>query len=189
MNADYVAACIVTRGDCDLTPILESLIFDQVVIWDNSAERDLGAYGRYQAIFRTWKPIIYVQDDDCIVPPAEQQRLLDGYEEGRLTAMMPRERTDYTDTVLIGWGAIFDWKLPFRAFRRWYDAGHSRDSEEFYVVGADFVFPMLSRWKRLDGEHVDLPHAHAANRTWASWPNYATVKDWYLRAAREIRDA
>ena len=31
-----VTAVIVTRGDVDLQPVLDSLIFDKVVIWNNS---------------------------------------------------------------------------------------------------------------------------------------------------------
>jgi hypothetical protein len=190
MGPDDVTAVIVTRGDCDLTRILGTLIFDKVCVWDNSkAVSDLGAYGRYQAIQdHVHTPLAYVQDDDCIVGQAEQLRLLDEWEPGVLSAMMPPERIDYHDTVLIGWGAIFDRDLPEMAFERWRQAGHPLDTPEFQIVGADFVFPMLTKWKRVDGYHTDLPHAHAPNRTWASFPNYANVKEWFLKEGRAIRD-
>jgi hypothetical protein len=184
-----VQAVIVTRGDCDLAPILESLIFPDVTIWNNKVATDLGAYGRYQAIQdHVHHDIVYVQDDDCIVSGEDQLRLFAAYEPAVLTAMMPPERTDYTDTVLIGWGAIFDSDLPELAFEKWVAAGHEIESPEFRIVGADFIFPILTPWKRLDGYHTDLPHAHADNRTWASFTNYAQVKEAYLTEGRAIRD-
>lgn len=183
-----VTAVIVTRGDCELSEVIESLIFEKFVVWDNSIEgSDMGAFGRYLAAVNAGG-VIYFQDDDCIIPGEDQLRLVAAYEPGILTALMPPERVDYIDTVLVGWGSICDSELPWEAFTRWQRAGFDLGSDEFRVIGADFVFPMLSKWKRLDGYHRDLPHAHAPNRTWASWPNYADVKNRYLREARLIRD-
>lgn len=189
IGVDDVGAVIVTRGDCDLSPILDSLIFKDVTVWDNSVVGDQGAFGRYIGILLTARAVIFVQDDDCIITPEDQQRLVDEYEPGVISALMPPERIDYHDTVLIGWGAMFDWNMPAKAFARWRDAGHEMQTQEFKVVGCDFVFPLLSLWKRLDAYHVDLPHAHAPNRTWGSWPRYAEVKERYLREGRAIRDS
>jgi hypothetical protein len=184
-----VTAVIVTRGDCDIEPILASLIFDKVCIWNNEVALDLGAYGRYQAIEEfVHTDVVYVQDDDCVISKEDQLRLVDEYEPGILTALMPPERTDYRDTVLIGWGSIFDRSMPAAAFQKWVAAGHETESREFRIVGADFIFPILSNWKRLDGSHTDLPQAHADNRTWASFLNYGQVKDAFLREGRRIRD-
>jgi len=188
MDTSDVTAVFVTRGDCDIAPVLDSLIFGDVKVWNNSKLPDKGAFGRYLAAGTVLSPLVYFQDDDCLVPEEDQRRLLDSYEEGVLSALMPPERTDYTDTVLIGWGSLCDRDLPWDAFNRWQINGYSTDTQEFMVVGADFVFPMLVPWKRLDGSHTDLPHAHAPNRTWASWPDYAAVKDRYLTEGRRIRD-
>jgi hypothetical protein len=159
------------------------------VIWNNEVAINYGAYGRYVAIRdHAKRDVVYVQDDDCIVSPEDQLRLVNAYEPGILAAMMPPERIDYRDTVLIGWGAIFDRGLPDIAFERWIATGHEMDSRKFQVVGADFVFPILTPWKRLDGYHQDLPHAHAENRTWASFPDYGLVKEAYLNEGRRIRD-
>lgn len=85
-----VTAVIVTRGDCDLEPILASLIFDDVVIWNNEVAIDYGAYGRYVAIRdHAKREVVYVQDDDCVVSGADQLRLVNAYEPGILAAMMP----------------------------------------------------------------------------------------------------
>jgi hypothetical protein len=184
-----VTAIIVTRGDVDLEPVLASLAFSDVVVWDNSCqEADEGAYGRYRAVQRTRSKVVYFQDDDCVVPADDQIRLVDAYEPGVLAALMPPERVDYTDTVLVGWGSLCDWHLPGLAFGWWRQEGHDADSREFKVVGCDFVFPMLTPWRRLDGYHRDLPHAHAPNRTWASFPDYAAVKARYMADARAMRD-
>lgn len=79
-----VSAIIVTRGDVDLAPIVESFPSEwQRVIYNNGASvctvndpdgredhftvPDLKVYGRYAAIEFAGNEIIYVQDDDCIV--------------------------------------------------------------------------------------------------------------------------
>lgn len=87
-----VSAIIVTRGDCDLQPILESLPEDwDRVVWDNSRgvyvngmklvtapARDLTVYGRYAAIGYASHDLIYVQDDDCIV--SDPQAIVEEWE-------------------------------------------------------------------------------------------------------------
>lgn len=103
-----VSAVIVTRGNVDLRPVLDSLPREwEQVVWNNSGydsgasvsvrrspakhERtpgnlsvhevgpDMSVYGRYAAIeFATWD-VIYVQDDDCIV--SDPQQVVDMWEE------------------------------------------------------------------------------------------------------------
>lgn len=189
-SVEDVTAVIPTRGDVDLAPVLDSLVFPRVLVWNNSQEPvDLGAYGRYQAIARAaLTGPCYFQDDDCLVPAADQERLVAAYEPGVLTALMPRERVDYIDSVLVGWGSLFDADLPARAFQRWQDAGHLVDTDEFRRVGCDFVFPLLTPHRRLDSHHRDLPWAHAANRTWST-PDYHDLKADFMAKARAIRDA
>lgn len=84
-----VSAIIVTRGDVDLAPILDSLPADwERVVWDNGAGHvtvdgaivvsldrawpgDVGVYGRYAAIEAAEGELIYVQDDDVVVSDPE----------------------------------------------------------------------------------------------------------------------
>lgn len=67
-----VSVVIPTRGDHDLTPILDSLSgFDDIVIWDNSKRENLSVYGRYAAITEARHPLILTQDDDVIVSDPE----------------------------------------------------------------------------------------------------------------------
>jgi hypothetical protein len=94
-----VSAIIVTRGDVDLGPILESLPSSwEVITWDNGdglvyrnaggsvvfgfpgdevfeVGSDLFVYGRYAAIEYASHNLIYVQDDDCIV--SDPQAIVD----------------------------------------------------------------------------------------------------------------
>jgi hypothetical protein len=87
-----VSAIIVTRGNVDLKPVLNSLPWEwEIIVWDNSygyVKRqppggrdwntwtsigrgpnapDLSVYGRYAAIEYASHDLIYVQDDDVIV--------------------------------------------------------------------------------------------------------------------------
>lgn len=89
-----VSACLVTRGDVDINPIIDSLPEEwEKIIWDNSRGcwevcrpvfsgriggtvhsvrlihqgGDLSVYGRYAAIEYASHDLIYVQDDDVIV--------------------------------------------------------------------------------------------------------------------------
>lgn len=83
-----ISACLVTRGNVDMTPIVRSLPPDwEVLVWDNGAGeltvketpfgrdpfkvyhgvQDLSVYGRYAAIEYASHDIVYTQDDDVIV--------------------------------------------------------------------------------------------------------------------------
>lgn len=102
-----VSAVIVTRGDVDLAPILESLPGEyEVIVWDNLAgmywardpvlnqrpayERvrvdDLAVYGRYAAIEHAAGELIYVQDDDVVV--SDPAAIVDGWQRIRGKALL-----------------------------------------------------------------------------------------------------
>jgi len=87
-----VSACIATRGDVDMSPILDSLPEGwEVIIWNNGlglvgtwrpGEQiddievgDLGPHGRFAAIEYASNDIIYVQDDDAII--GDPQEIVD----------------------------------------------------------------------------------------------------------------
>jgi hypothetical protein len=184
LRAAHVSAVLVTRGDVDLEPILASLPFADLVVWDNSQrERDLGAFGRYAAIAEAKHEVIYTQDDDLIVQRHDE--LLAAWEEGMVVANMPAWKTDYLDTVLIGYGSLFNRSAPQAAFER-YARFYEIDDEDFYRIGADFVFPLLTPFKRGDFGIAELPYAHAADRTYRH-PDYRQKKQMYLRQARRVR--
>lgn len=131
-----VSAIIVTRGDVELAPVLDSLPPSwERVVWDNGAGEvrtpqgvvdvpDLAVFGRYAAIRYARHPLIYVQDDDAIVsdpagfPWAYSQATLP-HDETLLVANMPeRFRPHYPDSALVGFGALFHRDAPQRAFDR-----------------------------------------------------------------------
>lgn len=112
-----VTACLVTRGNVSIERWLDSVPkgWDRVV-YDNSMEaRDAKVFGRYLAIQRAMTDVVFVQDDDCILPPESFKALADNYEPGVLVANMPMPfRAHYSDSCLVGFGAIFDQWMPER---------------------------------------------------------------------------
>lgn len=80
-----VSACLVTRGDVDMRPVVDSLPPDwEILIWANGRTLtrvdpggkkleivvgvpDLSVYGRYAAIEYASHDLIFIQDDDVIV--------------------------------------------------------------------------------------------------------------------------
>lgn len=141
-----VTAIIVTRGDHDLAAIIGQDWPEQVqelVVWDNSSldRRDLKVYGRYAAIAEASHELIYVQDDDCVLPKESIQQIIDTwFESGKypfdgrgspwgadqrdladhVVSNMPAAfRHDfYSDHCLVGFGACFRRDAPARAFSR-----------------------------------------------------------------------
>ncbi len=142
-----VSACLVTRGDVDMQPILESLPPEwEKIVWSNSGRvdtytehgllhilgaNDLSVYGRYAAIEYASHDLIYVQDDDVIV--SDPQQITDAwilekaFEQQSLpvdtvVCNMPQEfRPHYPDSGLVGFGAAFHRDAPARAFARMWD--------------------------------------------------------------------
>jgi len=89
-----VSACIATRGDVDMSPILDSLPEGwEVIIWNNGlglvgtwrpGEQiddievgDLGPHGRFAAIEYASHDLILVQDDDVII--SDPQAIVDAW--------------------------------------------------------------------------------------------------------------
>lgn len=147
-----VTAIIVTRGDVDLEPIYESLIFDEVIVWDNSIRPDWKVAGRYIAALEAETYWVYWQDDDTIVPRQTQLDLLERYGAEDCLAVWGHGETPdgYDDLPLVCGGAIADWRASWDCITR-YGAHHPLDWEFMYE--ADFAVGALYRhWT-----HVHLP--------------------------------
>lgn len=164
MQANRVSACLVTRGNVDLTPILDSLPFADVVVWDNSQREDLGIYGRYAAIAEVKHRVVVTQDDDLTV--SNWPAILDAYEPGVVTCNYPEP----WDIPWVARGAIFDSELPERAFER-YLAVHPFD-RDFTHFMCDGVFTLLSETKVIDEGSLDLPWCDDPGRV-------STEPGWY----------
>ena len=105
-----ISAVLVTKGDVDMAPLLSTLPFDDIVVWDNSKREDLKVLGRYAAVKEAKYSTIYTQDDDCIVDAA---MVAESYEAGRVVCNMPLAKRDEYRTLapgiaLVGWGSCFD---------------------------------------------------------------------------------
>ena len=118
-----VTAAIVTRGDVDLSPILDSFPDSwHVEIWNNADGRDLAVWGRYVAARRPNGGLVYVQDDDCVLPASSLEAIVDAHRPGRLVSNMPEPfRHDfYVGHCLVGFGAVFEPALVDEAFARFW---------------------------------------------------------------------
>lgn len=151
LTPDRVTACLVTRGDVDMQPILDSLIFPDVVVWNNAERPDFKCAGRYAAIQHARNNTIYFQDDDVIVPAETQQALLDDYEDGLLVANWAHGDTPdgYDDVALVGAGALVNRHLPLRALSQYLATFRKDDG---FLYEADFIVGTLTPHK-----HVRLP--------------------------------
>jgi hypothetical protein len=167
LQPSEVTAVLVTRGTSDISDVLESLEdFGQVVVWDNSKRPDdRKVYGRYFAMAEARFPVIYTQDDDCIVDAAA---LVAQYEAGVIVANSdPKHREVnaplYRNGIsLIGWGAIFDRELA-GVFSR-YLAQFAFD--DLLLRECDRVFTGLNRLKHVEVPFRNLDRASAPDRMW-----------------------
>lgn len=194
IDPSEVTACIPTRGDVDMTEILASLDgFGEVIVWDNSQRYDYGVYGRYMAILRSRHRVVYVQDDDCLVDAA---RVCRNYQEGILVANMPAIRwSDYPDSALVGWGAVFDGYLATNAFTqyeawRWRQERRPDDNEAVFRRTCDVIFSTLTPHLKIDVGFSHLPWAEGPGRMFTDdYPAHRKERDQMLELARKVRDA
>lgn len=193
-NPTEVSAVIVTRGNVDLTPVLESLVFEDVVVWDNSRERrDEMTYGLVPAVERAKHQVIYSQDDDIIHSPENQLAILDAYEPGVLTGCMWREWSDgaraqgipggYDDLVFYGSGAVYERWMPEEAAHRYL---RLYPEDEFFRLWFSCIFGAVSVTKHLDVRFEALPCAEDENRM-CNLPDAVMLKTKAIWRARGIR--
>jgi hypothetical protein len=170
-----VSAVLVTRGDVSLDPIRYSLLaqgIEDIVVWDNSVRKDRGIYGRYEAIKEAKHDVIYVQDDDVIVPRID--RILEQYKPDVLTVSYP----DPWDIPWPSRGAVFDSYLPGYAFDH-YRASYHADWLFTHRI-CDAVFVLLTETNVIDAGAYDMPHAFAEDRV-------STGGGWYDRDRPEAQ--
>ena len=160
-----VSACLVTRGNVDLEPILATLPYDDVVVWNNSEREDLGIYGRYAAIAEAKHPVIFTQDDDLLVTCHDQ--LANHYRPGRLVCNYPHP----WDIPWVARGALFDRDLPERAFAKYRARGYQHDRDFTHWI-CDGVFAMLTPFDVVDYGSEDLPWCNDSGRV-------STTGGWY----------
>jgi hypothetical protein len=185
-----VTAVLVTRGDQPemMERILDSLIFDDVVVWDNSVQEDRKTAGRYFALMEASFGPVYFQDDDVVVPPETQRRLVEAYMPGVVIANYGHGENDggYGDLPLVCGGAVLDSGLPLEAMDRYLE--HWPLDEDFLYY-CDFAIGVLYE----DFRHLYLPFhiefpvaqhpSRLCNQPWA-----ADMKARVTNQARQVRD-
>lgn len=156
-----VSCVLVTRGDIDLTPVLDSLPFDDVIVWNN-AERcaDLKVYGRYAALGEAKHDLIYTQDDDAICPAAD---LVEAWTDG-LLVNVPRGEWPW-----LAWGAVFPRRHAIQTLSRYLEL-HPFDEE--FLKWADVIVAHSGDCRAIDLGHTDLPWATAPSRMYHQPDHY-----------------
>lgn len=195
VNHGQVSAVLVTRGDVDTFPIQRSLLFEDVVVWNNAkADDDLIVYGRYAAIEDARHKVIYVQDDDCLLPEESIRALLRAYEPGKIVCNMPEPfRAHYSDSALVGFGAVFDRDLPAQAFKRFRESEHAgwpwgvAFMEHFYRC-CDVVVTTLTPTVWIDVPYENMPYATGPDRMYRQ-AAHVGERQRMLALARKVRDA
>jgi hypothetical protein len=166
ISAAEVTACLITRGDTDLRPIIDTLPYEDVIVWDDTRP-DLKVYGRYQAVREAPNGVVYLQDDDCVF--RHHDDLLAAYEPGVLVANWGHGDTPcgYEDVALVHGGAIVDRDLPERAFARYLE--HFLADDDFHRE-ADMISGCLTPFKHVRLPYEILPLAshpsRMCNQTW-----------------------
>lgn len=162
LPASDVTACLVTRGDVDLQPILDSLIFPAVIVHDNSRDDDVQVLGRYLAAAQADTPVVYFQDDDVILTEEAQHRLLDLYRPGRVVSNMGADHHlwEYPELTWVGHGALCGRQLAVDSITGWIDGSEPG----FRMVGCDILLSLTNDASRVDLGHQDLQHAHDQDR-------------------------
>jgi hypothetical protein len=187
---------IVTRGNVDLSRVLDSLIFDDVIIWNNAEQdRDQMTWGRALAIDSCKHDVIYSQDDDIVHSADSQYRIIEAYQPGVLTGCMWREWSDgaraqgiadgYDDLVFPGSGAVYDAELPFAGAGAYLEH-HPLD--DFFRLWADTIIGIIADTRQLDIRFEALPHADAGDRM-CDLPDAIALKTRAIMRARAVRDA
>jgi hypothetical protein len=160
MNISDVSAVIVTRGDVDLTSVLESLFdFGEVIVWDNSKQTNLKVFGRYRAALNAKNDVVFTQDDDCVLDAAQ---VVSAYEPGKVVCNMPvAKRAEYASLgcnhiSLVGWGACFHRGL----IHKMHACIERYGLDDLFLRECDRVFTAANELKLVDVPFRHLPHAY-----------------------------
>lgn len=165
INAQVVTAVVVTKGGYDISPVIDSLKrIGEVIVWDNSkAVTDRKVFGRYLAAMSAKNDIIYVQDDDCIVP-TEAVFSYWPDPEGRMLCNVPvSRRKDYVKRMpitLVGWGSLFH-RVDLEVFKKYLD---KYPEDELFDRECDRVFSYLVPHVEIEVPFQHLDYAFGSDR-------------------------
>ena len=183
-----VSACLITRGDVDMEPILATLPYDEVLIWDGTVERDEhpGTFGRYELMREAKHDVIYTQDDDCLFRHHDQ--LQQEWHAGEITAVYGHgDNPDgLEDVALVHGGALIDRDACLLSFVEYLE--HWPRDEGFYRE-ADMISGTLTPSRQLAIPYqIRMEIASRPNRM-AHQPWQRDLKHKITNRARKVRDA
>lgn len=194
LSPSEVSAVIVTKGDVDLAPVLDSLIFDDVVVWDNSVEGNLMTFGRVMGAGRAKNTMIYSQDDDIVHTAEAQREIIAAYEPGMLTGCMWPEwsagakaqgiENGYDDLVFPGSGSISERVLGTDCIDAYLE---DWPYDDFFRLWCDTIIGVIAPTKQLDIRFQVLPCAEDETRM-ANLPDAVELKTEAIMRARKVRD-
>lgn len=184
LTSDQVTACLVTRGDVDVTPILDTLPYRNVLVWDNSRRDDLRTFGRYAVMHDAGTEVVYFQDDDVIF--RHHDRLLAQYRRDRTNAVYAHGDTPagYEDVPLVGAGALAHRSqidLAIARYLEWFPA------DDDFLYYCDFAVGPLVPFRQL---HLPFEIRDVAynGRRLADEPWAREAKVRVCNQARWVRD-
>ena len=185
-------AVVVTRGDVDLGPVIESIQAadpDEIIIRKGWA----GVYERWDAAAMAKHPLVYVQDDDCIVDVRKVIYEYDPNRPGLVHCNMPREhQLQYFSQdgqplkdgiALVGFGCVFsrDRVSVFSQYLRHFVLDDVTRSE------ADRIFTALNAVRLID---VGVHHREFCSRDDRMWkrPNHGAMLKEVRRRIRIVKE-
>ena len=168
-----ITAVIPTRGNVDLGVLVERLrrhkAIQEIII-----ERGDSVYNRFVGVSRARFPVIYTQDDDCLV---DIGAIIRAYKPGVVVnAMTEAGAANYPkEETLIGYGAIFDANLV--------DVLAGWEKDELFKRECDRVFTSLNEHHTVFPNIQILPCAHDPDRLYKQDDHYEKVKQIRKRIA------
>lgn len=154
-----IVACILNwKRPKNLEKIVKSLkkqnIINEIIIWNNAKDiielsgcsvinssENIMCYGRYEAIFKSFSNVFYIQDDDCIVKNIEflySQYLI---HPRTIHSNLSKSANKRGIKEYVGHGAIFNKKL-LRCFDL-YKSIYPIDN--LFLRESDLIFSMLNQ--------------------------------------------
>ena len=187
MTPDQICAVLVTRGDVDLQPIVDTLLnFKRVRTWDNSIYLNMGPFGQFlMASMMFDSEVLYFQDDDCTTDP---EAIVAAWEPGKVVCNMGTKghRKNYEDRLdkLMGFGSCFERSLIKPTFGRYWSK-FPIDRVTWREPGRIFTAMNHDRIKVVEVSAEDLPWATAGDRLYKQ-PDHLEMRDEAIRRVKEV---
>jgi len=178
-----VSAVIRTRGERDLSEIIPTLPYDEIIVsYDDDGK---GIYGRWEAAMNAKHDVVYFQDDDLIF--RRHFALCDAFQDdGRAYCQMRPEwwkGQGYYDLCLVGEGALVPKDVIMPALNRYLEV---YDADDDFYRHTDFIMGVLLYHQKLDFGVEILDAASDDSALWRM-PDQQEGKWRAVQKARALR--